>query len=134
TFENALHGKCIITPHLGEFTRLWPKISWDDKVRAAGEAARKTGAVALLKGPDTVISDGKTTVINTHASADLATAGAGDVLCGIIAAFLAQGAAPLSAAAIGAWVHGDAAIRLGRGLISEDLVEAISKTLKGLAK
>lgn len=132
TFEAALHKNCVITPHFGEFKRLWPELDWTDKIAAAEDVAKRTGAVCLLKGPDTVISDGKTTIINTHASPHLATAGAGDVLAGIIAGFLAQGLDPLAATSIGAWVHGDVSLNLGLGLIAEDLIEGIPKVLKKL--
>lgn len=129
TFEKALHKKCVITPHFGEFKRLWPDLDWTNKVAAAEEIAQRTGAVCLLKGPDTVISDGKTTIINVHASPHLATAGAGDVLAGIIAGFLAQGLDPLTAASIGAWIHGDVSLNLGPGLIADDLIEEIPEVL-----
>ncbi|MHA1543622.1 MAG: NAD(P)H-hydrate dehydratase, partial [Alphaproteobacteria bacterium] len=132
TLEKALHDKSVITPHFGEFKRLWPDLDWTNKVAAAETVARRTGAVCLLKGPDTVISDGQTTIINVHASPHLATAGAGDVLAGIIAGFLAQGLDPLTAASMGAWIHGDTAITLGPGLIADDLIEEIPGVLKKL--
>lgn len=132
TLEKALHKNCVLTPHFGEFQRLWPDLTWDDKVKAATTSAKATGATVLLKGPDTVISDGKMTIVNTHASPALATAGAGDVLAGMIGGLLAQGMAPLSAASAAAWLHGDAALRLGEGLIADDLIEAIPETLKEL--
>ncbi len=132
TFEKALHKNCVITPHFGEFKRLWPDLDWTDKVLAAETVAGRTGAVCLLKGADTVISDGKTTVINVHASPHLATAGAGDVLAGIIAGFLAQGLDPLTAASMGAWIHGDIALYFGGGLIADDLIEGIPEALKRL--
>ena len=130
--EAALHEKCVLTPHMGEFKRLWPDLSWGDKVAAAETAAAKTGAVVLLKGPDTVISDGTITIINTHAAPQLATAGSGDVLAGIIAGLMTQGMAPFLAASAGAWLHGDAALSLGPGLIADDLIEEIPEALKGL--
>ncbi|MEE8294782.1 MAG: NAD(P)H-hydrate dehydratase [Sphingomonadales bacterium] len=129
-FEGALHKNCVITPHFGEFKRLWPDIDWTDKIAAAEEVAGRTGSVCLLKGPDTVISNGKTTIINTHASPHLATAGSGDVLAGIIAGFQAQGLDVFSATAIGAWIHGDVSLTLGPGLIADDLIEGIPEVLK----
>jgi len=128
--ETPLHKKCVITPHFGEFKRLWSEIPWDDKIKAAEAVAEKTGAIVLLKGPDTVISDGKTTIVNIHAAPQLATAGSGDVLAGIIAGLLAQGMGPLTAASAGAWIHGDTSFRHGLGLIAEDLIETIPEVLK----
>jgi len=130
-----LHGKCVLTPHDGEFERLFPNLlsSHPSKVEAVRAAASRAGAVVLLKGADTVIAepDGCTT-INTNAPAILATAGAGDVLAGFIGGLLAQGLAPFEAAAAAAWLHGDAAGRFGPGLIAEDLPEILADSLSAL--
>ncbi|OYU14788.1 MAG: bifunctional ADP-dependent NAD(P)H-hydrate dehydratase/NAD(P)H-hydrate epimerase [Alphaproteobacteria bacterium PA4] len=111
----------VLTPHDGEFARLFGAIG-ADRIGAAQAAAVASGAVVLLKGSQTIIAapDGRTAV-NGHAAPWLATAGAGDALTGIIAALLAQGLAPFDAASVGAWLHGDCGRRGGPGLIADDI-------------
>lgn len=125
----------IMTPHDGEFARLFGDTlaTADNKVEAARAAAAKAGCVVLLKGADTVIAqpDGGC-IVNTHATRWLATAGSGDVLAGIIAGFMAQGVETFQAAAIGAWLHGEAGRRIGAGLISEDLEQMLPDILSAL--
>jgi NAD(P)H-hydrate epimerase len=129
---SAVRGPVLLTPHEGEFRRLFPELATvPGKVGRVREAARLSGATVLLKGPDTVIAapDGRA-VINVHAPASLATAGSGDVLAGIAAGLMTRGLSPLAAAAAAAWLHGECAYSFGKpGLIAEDLAGRLPEAL-----
>jgi NAD(P)H-hydrate epimerase len=117
---NALHDQAVLTPHEGEFARLFPVIDLADRFTAARLAAELSGAVVLLKGAETIVAapDGRLAV-NTHASPWLATAGSGDVLAGLVCGLLAQSISAFEAACIAAWLHGDIGIRGGPGLTAD---------------
>ena len=130
----AIKGPVVLTPHEGEFQRLFPDLPPErGKVARAREAAKRLGAVVVFKGADSVVAapDGRA-LINGNASAWLASAGTGDVLAGVIAGMLAQGIAPFDAAAAGVWMHGAAGAAAGPGLIAEDLPDRLPEVWRDL--
>ncbi len=144
----ALHDDCVLTPHGGEFARLFPDIAAKleapavtgpaySKVDATREAAARAGCVVLFKGADTVIAapDGRCAVNSAHyerAAPWLATAGSGDVLAGFIAGLMARGFSAFDAACTGAWLHVECAREFGPGLIAEDLPELLPAVFRRL--
>jgi hydroxyethylthiazole kinase-like uncharacterized protein yjeF len=130
---DLLRGAAVITPHAGEFARLFGAPG-ADRLAATRAAAARLGAVVVLKGPDSIIAapDGRV-IINDNAPPSLATAGTGDILAGAIAALLAQGADAFEAAAAGVWLHGAGAALGPPGLIAEDLPALIAKARHDLS-
>jgi hydroxyethylthiazole kinase-like uncharacterized protein yjeF len=144
----ALHERCILTPHAGEFARLFPDIAAKlaapatsgpaySKLDATRDAAARAGCTVLFKGPDTVIANpsGRAAINAAHddrAAPWLATAGSGDVLAGFITGLLARGFPLFDAAATGAWLHVECARSFGPGLIAEDLPEELPKVFRAL--
>jgi NAD(P)H-hydrate epimerase len=134
----------VLTPHDGEYARLAGQPVGDDRIAAARRLADRTGAVVLLKGPATIVVEpaggspaGGRVALNPTGTSALATAGSGDVLSGVIAAFLARGMTAFDAAAAAAWVHGRAGTLVAQtvgktGVVASDLTSAIARTLRDL--
>lgn len=132
---SAIKSPCVMTPHEGEFQRLFTgSVNFSEgREYRAQQAATLSGAVVVLKGSNTVIAapDGRMAV-NNNATHYLATAGSGDALAGICAGLLAQGMPEFEAACASVWVHAEAASKFGVGLIAEDIAELMPEVLKNI--
>ena len=128
----AAGSDLVITPHMGEFHRLFPDVDVASigRLAAARIAAARIGGTVVLKGPDSIVAaaDGRA-LINASAPPWLATGGTGDVLAGVILGLMAQGMNGFSAAAAGVWLHGRAGALAGDGLLAEDLARHLNSTL-----
>ncbi len=138
---DALHAACLLTPHDGEFTRVFPDLAEDLATKARANAVRaaaaRAGCSVLLKGAETIIADetGRLCVVNSTSDAAapwLATAGAGDVLAGFATGLMARGMPAFKAAGSAAWLHAACARRFGPGLIAEDLAETLPRVFADL--
>lgn len=135
--KHLLRGRTsptILTPHEGEFTRIGGKLT-GDRAFDALQIAKELGAIVLLKGHNTIITDGEHTYINPTGNPGMATGGSGDVLAGIITALIGQGLPALEAAACGAWIHGAAgdicAKEIGQyGMLPSDMLNVLPRLLK----
>ncbi len=135
TIQDRLPAATVLTPHEGEFARLFETMVEAPRTRfeKARLAAEKSGAIILLKGPDSIVAapDGRAAIAE-NAPPWLATAGSGDVLAGMVGGLLAQGMPAFEAAAAAVWLHGEVGNECGPGLIAEDLPEALPRIYRRL--
>ena len=130
---DLISSDTVLTPHSGEFAKLFKELSYGDKISLTRAAAKTSGAIIIYKGNDTVIAEpGGKAVVNFNAPTNLATAGTGDVLSGIVSGLLAQGCSPFAASCISVWCHSRAASYGGKGLIADDLLQKIPKVFQEL--
>ena len=135
--KDILRGRTsptVLTPHAGEFARLMPTMT-GDRLIDAKTLSQETGAVVVLKGHKTVVTDGESTYLNTTGNPGMAVGGSGDVLAGIIVSLIGQGISPLEAAACGVWLHGAAgdkcAETMGQyGMLPTDMLEVLPRLMK----
>lgn len=129
----SLHPDCVLTPHEGEFARLFPDLTGAKSERAE-KAAAMAGCAVLIKGAESVIAAARCeTVVQDESVPALATAGSGDVLAGMVAGLMAQGMVPFAATCAAVWLHARAGKRFGRGLVASDLPELLPAILKELS-
>lgn len=129
-----LNAQYVLTPHQGEWTRLFPDIPFTDRRSASMRAAAESGAIVVFKGAQTCIAhpDGRL-AWNDHASPYLASAGTGDVLAGMITGLCAQSMEPFYAACAAVWMHGEAGLQLGAGLVASDIPDYLPHILRDFA-
>jgi NAD(P)H-hydrate epimerase len=133
TLFDAIHGPCVLTPHEGEFARIFAMS--ESREQRAVSAAEMAHATVVLKGAKTLIATpNNPLIINESAPANLATAGTGDVLAGMILGLLAQKMNANLASAAAVWMHGEAAKKFGKGLIAEDLPDLLPSVWKEIAE
>ena len=140
-WPKLLPAKCVLTPHDGEAARLAGRVvpAGSGRIAFAERHAREWGAVVVLKGPVTVVTDGKKTFVHDLPNPTLGVGGSGDVLGGAVSAFLARGLAPLAAACAAVWVHGRAgallAAEIGEsGALASDIVDALPRALREILR
>lgn len=131
---NQLDATCILTPHIGEFERAFGALDGGAEA-SARRVSIESGAIVVLKSSQTVVAapDGRA-IVNCHTSPYLAKAGTGDVLAGLISGLVAQGMPPFEACSAAVWIHGEAGIRIGPGLIAGDIADIIPRILHDLLK
>ena len=135
-FKKLLHnhiGQKVLTPHFGEFSKIF-QVS-DNKINYCFNAAKETDSIILLKGNDTVVANKNGNIkINYFTTPFLATAGTGDILAGLIGAFLSQGYSALKAACYGCYIHSQSALKLDRNFVASELIDEIPHVIRKISK